>query len=273
MKEPIHILVTLDRGYLRQLLVMLTSLTTSDPHSRFEVHVMNSSLSEGDLHYLRGRLRPGSCGVHDIKISDGMLAGAPVEERYPREMYYRLFAAQFLPAEIPRVIYLDPDLVVLGSLRPLWEMEMGESFFAACSHLHRTFRRLNELRLDLPHESAYANSGVLLMNLDALRQQQDIGEVLRYIGENRQKLLLPDQDVINVLYGKRIIELNSLVFNLSDRYYRFYNLNPQNVRVDLEWVRKNTVIVHYCGRNKPWKPGYHGKLGVFYQEFELRTPV
>ena len=59
MKEPIHILVTLDRGYLRQLLVMLTSLTTSDPHSRFEVHVMNSSLSEGDLHYLRGRLRPG----------------------------------------------------------------------------------------------------------------------------------------------------------------------------------------------------------------------
>ena len=59
--------------------------------------------------------------------------------------------------------------------------------------------------------------------------------------------------MINVLYGKRIIELNSLVFNLSDRYYRFYNLNPQNVRVDLEWVRKNTVIVHYCGRNKPWK--------------------
>ncbi len=47
-------------------------------------------------------------------------------------------------------------------------------------------------------------------------------------------------------------------------------LRPRSVgegRPDLAWVRQNTVLIHYCGRNKPWKPRYIGELGVFYDEF------
>ena len=33
-------------------------------------------------------------------------------------------------------------------------------------------------------------------------------------------------------------------------------------------MRQNTVIIHYCGRNKPWKPGYVGILDVFYRELK-----
>lgn len=36
--------------------------------------------------------------------------------------------------------------------------------------------------------------------------------------------------------------------------------------VDLDWVRAHTVIIHYCGRLKPWKPHYVGVLDVFYHE-------
>ena len=42
---------------------------------------------------------------------------------------------------------------------------------------------------------------------------------------------------------------------------------PREERFDLEWVRRNTVVVHYYGRNKPWKENYLGVLGVFYQHF------
>ena len=28
----------------------------------------------------------------------------------------------------------------------------------------------------------------------------------------------------------------------------------------------HTVIIHYCGRLKPWKPHYVGVLDVFYHE-------
>jgi len=33
-------------------------------------------------------------------------------------------------------------------------------------------------------------------------------------------------------------------------------------------VRSNTAIVHYYGRNKPWKEHYRGSLGIFYHEWE-----
>ena len=26
------------------------------------------------------------------------------------------------------------------------------------------------------------------------------------------------------------------------------------------------MIIHYCGKNRPWKPHYVGSLGVFYEE-------
>ena len=34
----------------------------------------------------------------------------------------------------------------------------------------------------------------------------------------------------------------------------------------LDWVRENGAIIHYCGRNKPWKDTYVGSLGRFYHE-------
>lgn len=45
-----------------------------------------------------------------------------VSKQYPKEMYYRLLAAQILPAELDKVLYLDPDILVINSLRPLWEL-------------------------------------------------------------------------------------------------------------------------------------------------------
>lgn len=36
--------------------------------------------------------------------------------------------------------------------------------------------------------------------------------------------------------------------------------------MDVSWVRENSVIIHYCGKNKPWNDDYTGVLGVFYRE-------
>jgi lipopolysaccharide biosynthesis glycosyltransferase len=36
----------------------------------------------------------------------------------------------------------------------------------------------------------------------------------------------------------------------------------------MRWIAHNTSIIHYCGRNKPWKSNYRGDLGVFYYYYE-----
>jgi len=71
------------------------------------------------------------------------------------------------------------------------------------------------------------------------------------------------------LYGDRVKIVDTLRYNLSDRTLSFYNADPLKENLDLEWVRKNAVVIHYFGKNKPWKPHYKGILDVFYHEYGL----
>ena len=259
-----NLLVTIDANYIHPLRVMLCSLLCNNPEEHFSVYLAHRAMTDSQLSSITAGLDPNRLALYPIQVSDEELIGAPVEKQYPREMYYRLFAARYLPEHLDRILYLDPDLVVLGRVRPLYEIELGNCWFAAASHVHRVVQRLNELRLEIPSGGAYVNSGVLLMDLTALRDGQHIEQILDYIRENHYRMILPDQDVLNALYHDRILPLNPLIYNLSEGYLLRQNLDHRSDSIDLDWVQKNAVFVHYCGRNKPWKEGYVGVLDRFY---------
>lgn len=82
-------------------------------------------------------------------------------------MYYRLLSPLILPKELDRVLYLDPDILIINSLRPLWELNLDMKVFAAASHtgLTEIANDINHVRLNTEHE--YFNSGVMLIDLNA----------------------------------------------------------------------------------------------------------
>lgn len=291
-----NILVTLDQGYLEQLKVMLYSLIREHEKTELSVYLVHSSLTEEQIQAVRELfLLPGH-ELKDIRIQNDFLQGMPVTSRYPVEMYYRIFAAQYLPEELDRILYLDPDIVIINSLEELYSTPTEGCLFAAASHAGQALHRINAIRLGtvpsprrvhrvisrhrsglrrmsrrLPYAVAdsrmlYINSGVMLLNLTALRREQEPQRVLRYLKEHETRMWYPDQDVISAVYRGRILELDTLRYNLNERTFRFFQARPQYLakRMDLDWVKENTCIIHYCGRNKPWKPDYFGEFGQFY---------
>lgn len=257
--KKMNILVTCDSGYAKQAALMLYSLQKNHPETFLDIFAVGA-LQEGDM-ALMGKALDGKKSRLTHRAFDGeILKDAPTTDRYPVEMYYRIFAAQYLPKEMERVLYLDPDLVVTGDLTELYEMEMGDAFFAAASHVkEETFlEKLNQKRLDM--DGIYINSGVMLLNLEALRKEQDIQAVAEYIATHEKLLILPDQDVISGLYHDKICPIDAYVYNMTERMF-----TPALLKgMETDWVCRNTAIIHYCGRNKPWKPLYKGKLDVFY---------
>lgn len=270
----VNILVTLNAGYLKPLKVMLFSLLKANPAANVSLYVLHTSLTQAHLVQLK-QICPARLEVHSIVVPKGFLANAPTSGRYPVEMYYRIFAAQLLPETVDRILYLDPDLVVLNPLDALYALDFGKNLFAAASHIapNSKLTLVNDLRLSMPQGSSYVNSGVMLMNISALRREQNEDEVFDYIETHKPVLMLPDQDVLNAVYATRILPVDHLRYNLSERSFHLYNLRPENWEhpLTLEWVRQNTVIVHYCGRNKPWKENYIGNLNCFYLELEQQT--
>ena len=63
-------------------------------------------------------------------------------------------------------------------------------------------------------------------------------------------LILPDQDVFNMLYGT----VEDALWSYDVRNYSKYLIRSGG-RYDLNWVMQNTAVLHFCGKNKPWERG------------------
>lgn len=257
--KKMNILVTCDSGYAKQAALMLFSLQKHHPDIFLDIFAVGA-LQEGDITLMGKALDKAKSRLTHLTFHGEFLKDAPTTDRYPVEMYYRIFAAQYLPREMERVLYLDPDLVVIGSLEGLYGMEMGDAFFAAASHVKEEtlLEKVNQKRLDM--EGIYINSGVMLLNLSALRKEQDVQAVIDYIAAHEKVLVLPDQDVISGLYDDRILPIDAHIYNMTERILTMGYLKG----MDADWVCRHAAIIHYCGKNKPWKPLYKGKLDIFY---------
>ena len=264
--DPIHLLVTLDGRYLPQLRVLLTSLAVNDPGVAVELYLMHRSLTPEELGQAGGLCARFGWGLHPVEVDGALFAGAPVTRQYPQEMYYRLLAPHLLPREVRRVVYLDPDILVINPLRPLWEIDLKGRIFAAAAHTGTTelANSVNRVRLGTDHD--YYNSGVLLMDLEAGRRRIVPEEVFVYSAEHSKELLLPDQDLLNALYGDEVLPLDDAVWNYDARNYKTYLLRSAGV-CDVDWVMAHTVLLHFCGKAKPWKKGYVHRFGLLYKHY------
>lgn len=268
--DPISLLVSLDQNYLPQLQVLLTSIYWNNPGESFAVYLLHSGIPEQDLECVRRQCGQFAYSFSPILVDSQLFAHAPTTKQYPKEMYYRLLAGCLLPRELQRILYLDPDILVINPLRPLWEMDLDGNLFAAAAHTGKTelANNVNRLRLGTKHD--YYNSGVLLIDLEECRKSISPEHLFQFVAKHEKEMLLPDQDLLNALYGDRILPLEDAIWNYDARNYNTYRMASSG-RYDTNWVMDHTAILHFCGRAKPWKPGYLYRFGVLYLHYAHLT--
>jgi len=266
-----NILVTLNANYIHPLKVMLKSLFLNHPAASFTIYLMHSSLTEEEVAGIRQYIEGNGQRVEVVPIKEDYFADAPVVKHYSKEMYYRLLAYKFLPEEMERILYLDPDILIINDITELYEMDLSGYLYAAAYHDRASVKEINKLRLKPYEIEAYYNSGVLLMNLVEQREKIKEADIFEFVELNRKKLILPDQDIINGLYSKHIKDIDELIYNFDARFYSYFKLLG---KVDMDFVINRTAILHFCGKKKPWHSNYSGKFHSLYKHYErlaLRT--
>ena len=266
-KMTVNILATLNSNYLKPLKIMLKSLFFNNRKLDFAIYVMHSSLTEDEIRDLRRYVEGKGHQLHSIRIGSDVFHDAPVLPHYTKEMYYRLLAFKFLPEEMERILYLDPDILVINSVEELYKMDLDGYLYAAAYHDLPPVKEINKIRLNQYEMDAYYNSGVLLMNLELQRRLIDEREIFDFVRENRAKLIMPDQDIMNALYSKRIKTLDEVIYNYDVRYYSLYKLRSGG-EYDMDFIFKNTVFLHFCGKKKPWRKNYSGRFHSVYKHYE-----
>lgn len=155
---------------------------------------------------------------------------------------YRLLIPQILSPDIEKAIYLDADIIVNMNINEFWQVELGYSPLAAAdevrvdSFIHPASAANNYLVTSgLVSYNDYFNSGVLLMNLNILRDKEEIiMRGVKFVGDHPQLQYL-DQEILNYLFSKNYLKL--------DEKFNFF-VREARSRREMEPARK---IYHFAG--------------------------
>lgn len=267
MNKNINILVTLDSNYIPPLKVMLKSLFVNNPKEKFTIYLAHSSINDSEINDLDEYINGHFHKFVAIRINDNLFGKSPAFLYYPKEMYYRLLAHKYLPENMDKILYLDPDILVLNPIRQLYKINLGNKLYGAAHRGYMPVKVFSKVRF-LPYKiQDYYNSGVLLMNLRMHRKEIDENKIFDFIEKNRSKLILPDQDLINIMYAKLIKSIDEVKYNYDTRLYSYYRMKSDG-KYDMDYVLNNTVVMHFCGPGKPWKKNYRGRFHALYKHYE-----
>ena len=188
----------------------------------------------------------------------------------------RLILDKFLDESIDKVLYIDGDTIVRGSLKELWHTDLGDNILAASIEPTVDSKRKENLGLD---KYPYYNAGVLLINLNKWRKEKAGKIILDYYKANNGRLFANDQDAINAALAGKIYTLlpKYNFYNIFYQYpYKFLKKLMGTVEYfdkdEFEKCVENPVIIHYLGEERPWRIGNNHKYKNEYVESLNKTP-
>ncbi len=261
-----NILVTIDSNYVFPLCIMLRSLIDTNKNHPVELYVAHSSLTDFDKSTINSELENTLVTAHYITLNDSLFENAPTKKRISKETYYRLFAPIYLPSSVERILYIDPDTIILNSLNQFYSSDFEGNLIIGAKHFDGLIDLWNRRRLFMKRSKKYINAGIMLLNIAQMRKRFTTGRVYEVIRKYSRILFLADQDAINIIYDGKIKTATEFKINLDERTFS-HILKKCTLDEAMDFVKANTLIVHYNGKYKPWKNGYKGSLKCLWDKY------
>jgi lipopolysaccharide biosynthesis glycosyltransferase len=270
--SSMHIACAADERYVAHSAAMLHSVISTSGPGVVAHYLHGPGLPEADAVKLERMFAEHSAEIVFHEITDPRLAGLPVQDLFGFAMWYRILLPELLP-DVDRLLYLDVDTIALQSIAPLWQLELGDAYLAAVTNVCMGHHRHRPLELGIELVD-YFNSGVLLLNLDAMRSDDFVTLLLGRLAVEGPALLWPDQDALNRAAAARWKPLhprwNSMNSLLTVHDHAVELFGEQAVTEAIT----DPAIRHFegPGTNKPWHL-LHDRAGQrLYREHRRSTP-
>jgi lipopolysaccharide biosynthesis glycosyltransferase len=168
--------------------------------------------------------------------------------------------------DVPRLIYLDCDVLVFRDLSALFDLQLTAGKLVAAVRDSETLSLADDSRLlaralNLPAEGAYFNAGVMLMNLDELRRRHFFERAVEFLNRWRPHYRFWDQSAVNFLLHEQIQALPE-------------NWNRASWHFDEQHNNSLDCVLHYT-TSVPWLGGTAGPAQVLFERYaaEVGSPV
>jgi lipopolysaccharide biosynthesis glycosyltransferase len=246
-----------DKNYAPYYGVLLTSLFVNNKDNYFHIHwITDDTIPQWTKDKIVRLISDNHSKLSVYKIDKSKLTDFPQHGHINYAAYYNLNIAKILPPDIHRIIYMDGDMIVHGDIRPLWDMDLKDNICAMA--LGPVWKDEYEYsRLGYDSEYGYYNNGVIVYDLDKLREFDFSIKALEYVSTHGDILNMMDQDVICVLLKGKILRL-PLRYNFQMKFYWKWFWKKYDMEFH-QWLIEEArvpVIIHYADKRKPWQLAY-----------------
>ncbi len=258
--QKISVVFILDNSFAMQTATSITSLLKNKNKNTFyDIYLIVNQVSDANLHRIK-KQQSQNC---QIIIKQADMKKFQNLHHYRQGGYLSATESALLKFDLPqilkhldKVLYLDGDVIIRSDLSPLFDIDI-ENYYLAAAHDTGKLYIENEF---FRKYSDYFNSGVMLLNLKKLRQD-NITETLIETKKNLNDQNLMDQNVLNVVLSSHVKLVDSrwnfLALNLyrSQKKWKIEDLNRlcKTQYKSLKDLTKQAVIIHFSSREKPWK--------------------
>src|SRR5205823_439584 len=199
-----------------------------------------------------------------VPVDESVFRAATLGPGESHMTYCRILLPHLL--DVPRVIYLDCDVLVFRDLSELFYLELLPGKVLCAVPDSETL----SIAEDSPHmadaanpgaEGAYFNCGVMLLNLERLRNEHFSESAIEFLDRRRGQYRFWDQSAINFLLHEQIHEL--------PEYW-----NRSSWRFDTQKNNDLECVLHYT-TSAPWLGGTPGPAQVLFERFaaDAGSPV
>lgn len=267
-----NIILSTDDNFVQHCCVAMISILENNDDVSF--YLFTAGLTQKNYDLITRLVEERKGVLHLCKIDDAVTMDFPMPkgagEHISIATYYRLFAGIVLPPDVDRVIYLDCDIVVRGSLKSLWQMDINNYALGAVYQGMNFLTAEDFNRLGIPEEKGYFNAGVLLINLDYWRKRQVTERLFDFIKNNYHRIKQHDQDTLNaVLYDE--VKPISYTWNYLPQFYLVKKGLSFPVHVDYS-EKIDPIVIHYVSVPKPWDYGCSNPYTKEYFKYLDLTP-
>ena len=268
-----NVMYTCDDNYVWLMGISTISLFENNKHiNDLNVYLLGEKISQENKSELRKIGKNYGRTVEIIDVPKLNIPPSLVSARWPLSAFTRLFSGELLPGHIDKILYLDCDTIISGDISELENVEFnGNIAMGVKDCISGTYKR----NVGLDKDSPYINAGVILFNMQALRNVDIHAEIETYMNKYVELINYADQDILNGMFKGRIGELNPkfdvMTIDVSHTYEEIQNLRrPTNFykKNDLEEAISNPAIIHYTTNMLVIRPWFSNSDHPLKHEFE-----
>lgn len=251
MKNNINVCFITDESYAMPTGVAIQSLIeNASKKSRYNIYIVAVNLDEKSIKNLK-KLQTNKCRII-IKQTENIYADINTKHPHVSKAALLKFNLPNILSNLDKVLYLDGDILVLNDLSELYNTDLNNKYAGVVKDMAGTVAEGHAKRLN--HQD-YFNSGMMLLNLEKMRQDNIAERLLDYKLYKDIKHFM-DQDCLNYVFQENVIYVSPMYNWMASNQTEFTDEKIKDFyklkQYDLDNIRKKTTVLHLTNRKKPW---------------------